>query len=96
MFAAMAVQVLPNVEDDEMTVKIVDKVIEKIKEAGYSYEVGPFETTIEGDYDGLMDLYKALAPLAIEAGCEKVAIYSKLFCSKNRLMTSDEKVSKHR
>ena len=65
MNASVAIQVLPNVTDDEEVIRIVDEVIAYIKSFGLSTSVGPFETTIEGDYDQLME---------IVAGCQKVAI----------------------
>ena len=36
----------------------MDEVIAYIKSTGLSCSVGPFETTIEGDYDQLMDIVK--------------------------------------
>ena len=65
MNASVAIQVLPNVTKDEEVIRIVDEVIAYIKSFGLSTSVGPFETTIEGDYDQLME---------IVAGCQKIAI----------------------
>ena len=48
---SVAIQVLPNVQDDEEVIRIVDEVIAYIKSTGLNCYVGPFETTIEGDYD---------------------------------------------
>lgn len=56
MNASVAIQVLPNVTDDEEVIRIVDEVIAYIKSFGLSTYVGPFETTIEGDYDQLMEI----------------------------------------
>ena len=64
MNASVAIQVLPNVTEDEEVIRIVDEVIAYIKSFGLSTSVGPFETTIEGDYDQLME---------IVAGCQKIA-----------------------
>ena len=50
MNASVAIQVLPNVTEDEEVIRIVDEVIAYIKSFGLSTSVGPFETTIEGDY----------------------------------------------
>jgi uncharacterized protein YqgV (UPF0045/DUF77 family) len=49
MNASVAIQVLPDVQNDEELVRIVDEVIAYIASTGYNYYVGPFETTIEGD-----------------------------------------------
>ena len=56
MNASVAIQVLPNVQDEEEVIRIVDEVIAYIRSTGLNYYVGPFEPTIEGDYDQLMDI----------------------------------------
>ena len=58
MNASAAIQVLPTVTDDEEVIRIVDAVIDYIKSTGLSYYVGPCETSIEGDYDQLMEIVK--------------------------------------
>ena len=63
MNASVAIQVLPKVGRDE-TIRIVDEVIAYIKFTGLHYVVGPFETTIEGDYDALMDIVKRISSAA--------------------------------
>ena len=49
-------------------IRIVDQVIDYIKSTGLNYYVGPFETTIEGDYDQLMDIVKECQHIAVRAG----------------------------
>ena len=66
MKASVAIQVLPDVPNEDELIRIVDEVIAYIKSTGLNYYVGPFETTIEGEsYDELME---------IVANCQKVAI----------------------
>ena len=55
--ASLAIQVLPKVEGEEV-IRVVDEVIAYIKSTGLNTFVGPFETTIEGDFDQLMDIAK--------------------------------------
>ena len=55
MNASVAIQVLPTLPDKEL-VPVVDKVIEYIQSQGLKTVVSPFETTIEGDYDKLMEI----------------------------------------
>jgi uncharacterized protein YqgV (UPF0045/DUF77 family) len=53
----VGVQVLPLVED---VYHVVDKAIEVIQASGVKYEVGPLETTLEGDdLDELIEVAKA-------------------------------------
>ena len=56
MNASIAIQVLPDTRDEDELIRIVDEVIAYIKSTGLNCSVGPFETTIEGDYDQLMDI----------------------------------------
>lgn len=66
MNTSVAIQVLPMLEDDKKVVAVVDKAIEYIQSTGVSYEVGAFETTLEGDYDQLSwKLLKTLPKLPL-------------------------------
>ena len=56
MNASIAIQVLPTVDSKDELIRIVDEVIAYIKSFGLHTEVGPFETTVEGDYDALMEI----------------------------------------
>ena len=58
MNASVAIQVLPTVTDENEVIRIVDEVIDYIKSTGLNYYVGPCETSIEGDYDELMEIVK--------------------------------------
>lgn len=92
MNASVAIQVLPNVTEDEEVIRIVDEVIAYIKSFGLSTSVGPFETTIEGDYDQLAGCQK----IAIKAGCDQVSTYVKIvYKPEGDVLTIEKKVSKH-
>ena len=96
MNASVAIQTLPEVYDNEEIVRIVDEVIAYIKSTGLKYYVGPFETTIEGDYDKLMDIVKECQHVVIRAGAPGVMAYIKVsFKPDGDLLTIDRKVTKH-
>ena len=96
MNASVAIQVLPEVAAESELIRIVDEVIDYIKSTGYSYYVGPFETSIEGDYEGLMEIIKQCQYIAVKAGCPSVASYVKIcFKPEGEVLTIDKKVSKH-
>ena len=78
MNASVAIQSLPDAANDEELIRIVDEVIAYIKSTGLNYYVGPFETTIEGDYDELMDIVKECQHIAVRAGAPHVAAYIKV------------------
>ena len=98
MNASVAIQVLPSVDNDEELCRIVDEVIDYIKSTGLRYEVGPFETTIEGEnYDQLMDIVKECQHVAIRAGAPKVAAYIKVVYEPDGdILTIDKKIGKYK
>lgn len=94
--ASVAIQVLPKVRDEEI-IPIVDEVIAYIKSRGLKTFVSPFETTIEGDYDELMDIVKQCQLIAVKAGAPGVMSYIKIdFNAESQIFTIDEKTSKYR
>ena len=96
MNASVAIQVLPGVEGEEKIIKIVDNIIEYIKDSGLPYYVGPFETTIEGEFEKLMEIVKECQYVAIKSGCPSVMSYIKIhFKPKGGVLTIDQKVAKH-
>ena len=97
MNASVAIQVLPNTTSDDEVVRIVDEVIAYNKSFGLSTYVGPFETTIEGDYDELMEIVKGCQKVAIDAGgIDAVSTYVKIvYKPEGEVLTIEKKVSKH-
>ena len=72
----VSVQVLPLVED---VYGVVDKAIEVIQASGFKYEVGPMETTIEGDnLDKLLEVAKAAHRACFAAGAGRVVTIIKI------------------
>ena len=98
MSASIALQVLPKAENDKELCRMVDEVIAYIKSTGLKYEVGPFETTIEGDdYDQLMDIVKECQHVAIKAGAPQAYAYVKVVYNPDeQLLTIDDKIGKYR
>jgi uncharacterized protein (TIGR00106 family) len=90
----VSVQVLPRGVDD--TYAVVDKAIEVIQASGLKYEVGPMETTIEGDdLDRLLEIAKAAHLACFEAGVTGVMTFIKIGQSLKG-SSMEEKVSKYR
>ncbi len=97
MSASIAIQVLPKVETDEQVVRIVDDVIAYIQSTGLTYQVGAFETTIEGEnYDELMDIAKECLKVAVRSGAPKVSAYIKaVYRPEGGILTIEQKTSKY-
>ena len=97
MKASVAIQSLPQADNDQELVRMVDEVIDYIRSTGLNYYVGPFESTIEGDnYDQLMDIVKECQHVAVRAGAPKVSAYIKVvYEPEGEILTIDQKVTKH-
>lgn len=96
MQASVAIQVLPQVKSTEEVLHVVDAVIAYIKSTGLNYYVGPFETTIEGNYDELMEIVKNCQLIAVKEGAPSVISYIKIFFNPDGgVLTIEEKISKH-
>ena len=97
MNASIAIQVLPKVETDAEVVRIVDDVIAYIQSTGLTYQVGAFETTIEGEnIDALMDIAKECLKVAVRSGAPKVSAYIKaVYRPDGDILTIDQKTGKY-
>lgn len=97
MSASIAIQVLPEAENHKELCRMVDEVITYIASTGLRYEVGPFETTIEGEnYNQLMDIVKECQHIAIRAGAKKVSAYIKVvYRPEGEILTIDQKIEKY-
>lgn len=92
---SIAIQVLPEVEGEEV-IRVVDEVIAHIRSTGFSYFVGPFETTVEGEFAPLMQLIRECQEICIQAGAPSVMSYIKIAYRPGQGVWSiDHKVSKH-
>lgn len=93
---SIAVQVLPDITDMDKVCAIVDKVIAYIDSTGCHYEVGPFETTVEGDFDQMMAIIRRCQEIPIEEGAPSTKTYIKVFHNPSGLLTINEKIDKYR
>jgi uncharacterized protein YqgV (UPF0045/DUF77 family) len=93
--ASIAIQVRPDVEGEDV-IRVVDSVIAYIKSTGLSMHVGPFETTVEGDFDMLMGIVREAQLICVREGAPSVSSYVKIFYNPGAGVWSiDKKISKH-
>ncbi len=94
--ASVALQVLPDSKKSEVF-GIVDRVIEYISSTGVKYHVGPFETTMEGDLDTLMNIVKQSQRIAVEMGAKEVISIVKIaYCpGDSGTWSIDSKIGKY-
>lgn len=98
MECAIAIQVLPtDAPTDDEVCRIVDEVIAYLETLPVKLFVGPFESTIEGDYETCMDALYHCQLIAQKAGSEKVMTYAKIdYRPQGDLLTTETKVGKYR
>lgn len=92
--ANVSLQVLPVVDEKDLY-GVVDRVIEYIQSCGVKFEVGPMETTMEGELDKLLDIVKKAQEICTDNGAKRVVSVVKIDY-KPEGITMDEKVSKYR
>ena len=96
MKASVAIQVLPGVTDNGEICRIVDECISYIKAQGLKTFVSPFETTIEGELDQLIDIVKECQYIAVKAGAPSVMSYVKIdFHPNDDILTINQKTDKY-
>ena len=90
----LSLQVIPVVSEEKIY-PVVDKVIDMIHQSGLKYEVGPMETTMEGELDDLLGIVKKAQQLCVEGGATRVVSMVKIDY-KPEGVTMDEKIQKYR
>lgn len=90
----VSLQILPRVQEERLY-DVVDKVIEYIDSSGVKYEVGPMETTMEGEFDELIDIVKGAQKICVDEGARRVLSVVKIDY-KPEGVTMDEKIGKYR
>lgn len=90
----VAFQVLPKCADKD-TYALVDRAIEVVQRSGVKYEVGPMETTMEGDLNELLAIVLEAQQACLDAGAERVMTFIKID-NKPGGVTMEEKVAKYR
>ncbi|MGO3498781.1 thiamine-binding protein [Leuconostoc falkenbergense] len=97
MISSIAVQVLPMTANENDVIKIVDHVIAYIDASGVNYQVGAFESTLEGDYDQLMSILAQLPKVAAEITDIPVMVYSKInMATTGDVLTIAKKTDKYK
>lgn len=90
----LSLQVLPYVPEERLY-QVVDQVINYIDSCGVKYEVGPMETTMEGELDDLLVIVKKAQEICIKHGASRVVSLVKIDYKKTGV-TIDEKVGKYK
>ena len=94
--ASLAIQVLPQAVAPDEVLVIVDKVIAYLKSTELKMVVGPFETTIEGEFEQLMDIAAECQRICVREGAGGLLTYMKMAYNPNDGVWSiEKKTAKH-
>ena len=91
----LSLQVIPKVPSHIHVYDVVDKAIEVIQKSGLTYEVGPMETTMEGEIDECLAVVKIAQEACIAYGASEVMSIVKIHYRPTGV-TIDEKIKKYR
>ena len=89
----VAVQLLPL--GTNQAYEKVDEAIALIEKSGIKYRVCPFETVLEGDYDEIMQLVKAIQLKCLENGVSDTICNLKIQMRRGADVTIDDKMEKY-
>ncbi len=92
----IAFQILPTAPTKEEAYKYVDIAIKVIQTSGLKYEVCPFETVIEGEYEAVMQVIKTAQDACLNAGCTHTLANLKIQRSKDADVKIEDKIGKYR
>ncbi len=90
----LSLQVVPNVAEAEVY-PLVDKVIALIQESGVKYEVGPMETTMEGELPVLLGIVEKAQEVCLKNGATRVISVVKIDYKAGGV-TIEEKIKSYR
>ncbi len=91
----LAIQILPRAASIG-TYELVDVAIAIIQKSGLNYQVCPFETVIEGQYDEIMKLVKDIHEAVYHAGADEIITNIKIQTRKNQDVYIDDKMNKYK
>lgn len=94
--ASLAIQVLPQSVTGDETLRVVDAVIAYLQSTGLYCFVGPFETTLEGGFEQLMEIAAECQRICVREGAPGVLTYMKMaYKPGDGVWSIDEKTAKY-
>jgi uncharacterized protein (TIGR00106 family) len=88
-----SIQIIPVVKDKH-PYEWVDEAIGIIQQSGISYEVGPFSTVLEGDYNAVMEVINSVNEYLYQKGCDEWISNVQIQIRSKGSVTSLEKTQK--
>lgn len=92
----LAVQILPMSVSKQDAYAAVDSAIDIVHQSGLKYEVGPFETVIEGAYDTVMAVVKKMQETVFDRNVEHLIVNIKIQRTKGVDVRIEDKTGKYK
>jgi uncharacterized protein YqgV (UPF0045/DUF77 family) len=83
-------QTMPNGKDVD-TKGIIPKMIKVVEESGLTYEVGPMETVVEGEYDKIISVIKETQEVGIQNGATEIFTNIKMHYKSDGVSIAEKK-----
>ena len=88
-----SLQIVPIVQDKH-PYEWVDEAIAVIQQSGIKYEVGPFATVVEGNYEQVLTVINNVNEYLQQKGCAEWILNAQIQLRANGDITADEKTMK--
>lgn len=92
---SFSLQILTLGSDNSTILKVVDQIIDKIKSSGLNYNVGPFETTVEGNAQECLKLLNECILLSGDLYEDIFANIKIHYTKDKKVLTIEDKIKKH-
>lgn len=91
----LALQLLPLHTTKDNAYRVIDIAISLIQKSGLSYKVSPYETTIEGTYEEVMELIENIRQTCHAEGANEIIMNIKLHSNSDRDVLIEDKMVKY-
>lgn len=68
MNTLLSIQILPQDTNRSISISLIEAAIEVIEASGLNYRVGALDTTVEGDWESLLNLITAMNQRVLKLG----------------------------
>jgi uncharacterized protein YqgV (UPF0045/DUF77 family) len=74
----LSIQILPQDTNGSISISLIEAAIEVIEASGLKYRVDALDTTVEGDWDSLLNLITAMNQRVLQLGAKQSMFQIKL------------------
>ncbi|MCH5584165.1 thiamine-binding protein [Shimazuella sp. AN120528] len=78
MNTLLSIQILPQDKNRSISISLIEEAIGIIEASGLRYRVGALETTVEGDWEDLLNLITAMNQRVLELGASQTMFQIKI------------------